>query len=67
MSEPSASECTLRDDGRCEVTGLSPLLCERHAVGRTILSVTPPETDKIVRPTACVPCQHHNDYFGGIL
>lgn len=57
MSDTNASECPLRPDGRCQLTGLAPLLCERHAVGRTILSAIPPETDKIVRPAPCPPCQ----------
>ncbi len=71
MSDPNASQCPLRPDGRCTITGLAPLLCGVHAVevlaattggGDVGLSLS----DKAIKPP-CVPCQHHDSFFGAVL
>lgn len=55
------SSCPLRPDGRCELTGLAPLLCPGHG-GELSTS------DKAINPQPCPPCQERGwDWINAVL
>ncbi len=55
LNETNASGCPLRPDGRCEVTGLTPLLCPKHGP-----HAPQPRPEA---PVPCPPCQQAREEY----
>lgn len=70
MLEPLPT-CPLREDGHCTITGLSPLLCPGHVQPSGPTATTGGQRSHTATPgepvPPCVPCQHHDSFFGGVL